>query len=133
MHRRTFVYQGVRHVPFSENLAFCFLETPVLRLAFLPYYRKFSKGIQLQTIPRPWSFRGIWIAPKKPASATVRGKIQYVIQYGIIHLLMYADNFRKTNIPFYLMHIRTCVYQGNGTMLLFQKNFEYVQCDRSIQ
>ena len=111
----------------------CFLETPVLRFAFLPYYRQFSNEIQLQTIPRPCSFRGIWIAPKKPASATVRGKIQYVIQYGIIDLLMYADIFRKTNIPFYLMHIRTCVYQGVGAMLVFQKNFASVQCDRSLQ
>ena len=38
-HFLTCAYQEVRHVRFSENLACCFLEIPVLRLALLPYYR----------------------------------------------------------------------------------------------
>ena len=29
---------------FSENLALCFLETPVLRFALLPYYQRIPKG-----------------------------------------------------------------------------------------
>ena len=39
---RTSAYQGVRNVRFSKNSAcFRFLETPVLRFALLPYYRRF--------------------------------------------------------------------------------------------
>ena len=34
------VRQWVRNVRFSENLACCFLETPVLRFALLPYYQR---------------------------------------------------------------------------------------------
>ena len=40
---RTCAYQGVRNACFSENLScFVFFETPVLRFAFLPYYRQIS-------------------------------------------------------------------------------------------
>ena len=38
---RTCAYQGVRNVRFFEKFdVFCFLETPVLRFALLPYYRR---------------------------------------------------------------------------------------------
>ena len=41
IHTRTCAYQGVRNVCFLENLAhFVFFETPVLRFALLPYYRR---------------------------------------------------------------------------------------------
>ena len=40
IHIRT--YQRVRNVHFSENLACFVLETPVLRFAFLAYYRRVS-------------------------------------------------------------------------------------------
>ena len=37
-------YQGVKNVRFSENsTCLCFLETPVLRFALLPYYRRTMK------------------------------------------------------------------------------------------
>ena len=39
--RSMFVYQSEKNVRFSENLTcFFFLETPVLRFALLPYYRR---------------------------------------------------------------------------------------------
>ena len=37
----TSAYQGVINVRFSENLACCFLETLVLRIGLLPYYRRY--------------------------------------------------------------------------------------------
>ena len=38
---RTFTYQGVRNVRFFGKFdVLCFLETPVLRFAFLPYYQR---------------------------------------------------------------------------------------------
>ena len=38
---RTCAYQGIRNVCFSEIFSvLCFLETPVLRFALLPYYRR---------------------------------------------------------------------------------------------
>ena len=44
---RTCAYQGVRNVRFSENLAcFVFFETPVLRFALLPYYRRYDSHSQ---------------------------------------------------------------------------------------
>ena len=41
MRTRTCAYQGVRNNRFSENFGvLCFLETPILRFALLPYYRR---------------------------------------------------------------------------------------------
>ena len=40
---RTKAYQGVRNVRFLVKFGMlCFLETPVLRFAFLPYYQQYS-------------------------------------------------------------------------------------------
>ena len=45
-HQRTCVYQGVKNVCYSENFdGLCFLETPDLRFALLPCYRR----------NKPWS------------------------------------------------------------------------------
>ena len=38
---RTCAYQGVRSLFFEKFGVFCFLETPVLRFALLPYYRQY--------------------------------------------------------------------------------------------
>ena len=50
---RTCSYQVVRNVCFSGNLARCFIETPVLRFALLPYYRR-------HVLQQCDSERGIW-------------------------------------------------------------------------
>ena len=44
---RTCADQGVRNVCFSENLVCCFLETPVLRFALLPYYRRNTRDTSI--------------------------------------------------------------------------------------
>ena len=45
--QRTCAYQGLRNFRFLENLACCFLETPVLRFALLPYYRRYQRPLKI--------------------------------------------------------------------------------------
>ena len=49
MRSRTYAYQGVRNVRFSENLTCCFLVTSVLRFARLPYYRQSDENLSLHS------------------------------------------------------------------------------------
>ena len=51
MRKRTCTYQGVRNVHFSENLAFCFLETPVEICPFVLLTMNYA--IYHFTVPNP--------------------------------------------------------------------------------
>ena len=53
---RTCVYQGVRNVRFGKFSVLCFLVTPVLRFALLPYYR----GTQRSSYPEVVCNEGVF-------------------------------------------------------------------------
>ena len=48
---KTRAYQGVRDVRFFGKFGvLCFLETPVLRFALLPYYRRYATALRVRVI-----------------------------------------------------------------------------------
>ena len=79
---RTRAYQGVRNVGFSENWRALFFETPVLRFAVLPYYRRSLRWIFSLVVTYKISKRELFI--NVTSQVIVKNKLEAYLWCSIL-------------------------------------------------